>query len=95
MFLLNIHSNQNPSFFPVKMQQHRTIPFVVIVVKINNNNFDILFRMILPLKRETEIQITKFVYPFQALNLNSIDYLRFTNCYGKASKKCISWHNEI
>ena len=60
MFLLNIHSNQNPSFFPVKMQQHRTIPFVVIVVKINNN-FDILFRVILPLKRETEIQITKFV----------------------------------
>ena len=39
MFLLNIHSNQNPSFFPVKMQQHLTIPFVVIVVKINNNNF--------------------------------------------------------
>ena len=31
---------------------------------------------------------------FQALKLNSIQYLRFTNCYGKATKKRISWHRE-
>ena len=33
-------------------------------------------------------------YRFQALKLNLVEYLRFTNCYGKANKKRISWHSE-
>ena len=35
-----------------------------------------------------------FVYHFQTLNLNPIEYLRLTNCYGKASKKRMPWHSE-
>ena len=37
---------------------------------------------------------TQFVYRFQVLKLNLVEYLRFTNCYGKANKKRISWHIE-
>ena len=32
-------------------------------------------------------KLHRFVYCFQVLNLNSIEYLRFTNCYGRANKK--------
>ena len=39
-------------------------------------------------------KLHSFVYRFQALNQNSIEYLRFINCYGKANKKHISWHSE-
>ena len=39
---------------------------------------------------------TKFilVYRFQTDNLNPIEYLRFTNYYGKANKKRMPWHSE-
>ena len=36
----------------------------------------------------------KDVYRFQTLNPNSIEYIRFINCCGKANKKRISWHIE-
>ena len=48
------------------------------------------FRVILPLSRQTYLRTTQFAYCFQALKLNLGEYLRFTNCYGKANKKHIS-----
>ena len=36
-----------------------------------------------------------FVYCFQALSPNSVEYFRFINCYGKAKKKRRSWHSEM
>ena len=58
------------------------------------NNFDISLRVTLPLSRDMEIPNAQFVCRFQALNLNSIECLKFTNCYGKANKKQIYWHSE-
>ena len=34
-----------------------------------------------------------FFYRFQTLKLNLVEHFRFTNCYGKANKKRISWHS--
>ena len=41
------------------------------------------------------MQSTWFVYRFQALKLNPIEYLRFINCYGKANREThalAQWH---
>ena len=58
----------------------------------HENNFDISFRVILLLPRETELCLvlmtnTWSVYRFQALKLNPIECLRFINCYGKANRE--------
>ena len=39
-------------------------------------------------------KIHSFVYRFQALNLNSTEYLSFIYCYGKENKNRISRHSE-
>ena len=33
------------------------------------------------------------VYRFQALKLNPVEYLRFANCYGKASEEAHACHS--
>ena len=65
------------------------------------NNFDISFPVILPLSQEMDLCLaltanTKYivVYRFLVLNLNSIEYLGLTNCYGKANKKRMPWRSE-
>ena len=44
--------------------------------------------------RRRKYKLNSFVYRFQAFNLNSKEYLRFTNCYWKVNKIRISWHSE-
>ena len=42
-----------------------------------------------------KIQSSYFVYRFQALKLNSFEYLRFSYCYGKTNKETLAlvqWH---
>ena len=88
--LIKNDGSQNPSFFPVDCGYISSYCSYW-----QENNFDISLRVvILPLKRETEIKTAQFIYRFQALNLNSIEYSRFTNCYGIADEKRISWHRE-
>ena len=60
----------------------------------HENNFDISLRVILLLPWETDLCLvlmtnTKYlyVYCFQALKLNPIEYLRFINCYGKTNRE--------
>ena len=55
--------------------------------------------MSLPLSRETKLCLvlktnTKFVYRFQTLKLNPVEYLRFINCYEKAKKKRMPWFSD-
>ena len=40
-------------------------------------------RLILPLSRQAYLHTAEFIYRFQALKLNLVEYFRFTNCYGK------------
>ena len=54
----------------------------------------IFLRVILPLSRQTQLHTTEFFCRFQALKLNLVEYLKLTNCYGKANKKRISWQSE-
>ena len=67
----------------------------------HENDFVIPFRLILPLSRETDLCLilmanTKYIVcqSFQTLNRNLIEYPRFTNCYGKHSKKRMLWQSE-
>ena len=41
-----------------------------------------------------EMDSTYFVYCFQTLKLNSIEYLRFNDCYVKVNKEHMLWHSE-
>ena len=94
------HKNQNLSFFPVW-------GFVSISENWNfgdifpsfENNFDISFRVILPLSQETELCLvlmsnTRYIvcllFPDSHPESHPIKYLSFTKCYGKANKKRVS-----
>ena len=92
------HSNQTPSFFPMedavtifskfRFRQHFTTPS-------QENNLDIFLCVwFYHCHCRRNYILHSFFYRFQALKLNLVEYFRFTNCYGKANKKRISWHRE-
>ena len=70
---------------------HHTV-MVVIFWKINSIFLFVWFHQC---HGRQKYKLHSLVYRFEALNPNSIEYLRFINCYGKANKKRISWHSEI
>ena len=59
-----------------------------------NKKMTFLFVCFYHCQGRQENKLHSFVYLFQAFNPNSVEYLRFINCYGKANKKRISWHGE-
>ena len=88
--LLNIpHRNQNPSFLFLL-----TAAIFHHIVRSDTKIILTFLFVWFTSVTETEIQTIVFFYLFQALNINVIEYLRFTNCYGKANKKRKSWHSE-
>ena len=103
VYFLNIpHSTQNAPFFLLNTQyQFLQNPHFgnISSYRSGSDNFEkiistFLFRWFYHCHRRRKYKRHSFVYRFQALNPNSIEYLRFINCYGKANKKRISWQSE-
>ena len=93
MCTLNIpYSNQNHHPSKFKFQRHFTILFVVIEVtrKWLWHFFSCDFAIVTGDGNTNYLS----VYRFQVLNLNSIEYLRFSNFYWKANRKRVFWHSK-
>ena len=85
-FFLAYISDPVPIFSKFRFRRHFTTPKIILTF---------FFCVILPsLSRQTQLHTRQFIYRFQAIKLNLVEYFRFTNCYGKANKKRISWHSE-
>ena len=91
MYSLNI-PYQTPSFFPVQDAVSIFLKF-----RFRHRHWKIIltfFSCDFTIVAADVFTYSEFVYRFQALKLNLVEYFRFTNCCGKANKKRISWHSE-
>ena len=97
VYSLNIpHSTQNPWFFPLEItltihffKIHISATFHIWHFISGSDNFEKIILSFYFVWWQ-KCKLHSFVYRFQTLKPNSIEYLRFINCYGKANKKLIS-----
>ena len=100
MYPLNISVPKIHNFFLLNTQYpFLQNPYFDNILRYRSDNFEkiilsFLFVWFCHCPGRQKYKRHSFVYRFQALNPNSIAYLRFINCYGKANKKSISGHSE-
>ena len=84
------------------LQNDISATFYVTIVsgESHKNNFNISFRVILPVSPKTALCLVLMenakyiVCRFRGLNRNSIGYPKFANCQGKTNKRRTPWHSE-
>ena len=65
---------------------------VMVVISLKKQIPTFLFLWLSHCQEKQKFKLHSFLCRFQALNPNSIQCLRFINCFGKVNNKSISWH---